>query len=81
MRVFDGLMFLQVRQRKHVPTARVARQPGDQDGGRRADDRDPVGEHGEERRGLLSVFSGAPDTRPTGNRYRNRAPRRPGAVA
>lgn len=65
-----------MRRLKYVPTARVARQPGDQDGGRRADDRDAVGEHGEERRRLLSVFSSAPDTRPTGNRYRARFPRR-----
>lgn len=73
MCVSNGLVFLQVRQLKYVPTARIARQPGDQNGGRRADDRDPAGEHGEERRRLLSVFSSAPDTRPTGNRYRTRA--------
>lgn len=73
MRVQRFDVFLQVRQLKNVPTARIARQPGDQNGGRRADDRDPVGEHGKERYRLLSVFSSAPDTRPTGNRYQTRA--------
>lgn len=51
----------------HVSATRIAHQSGDQNGGRRARDRDQVGEHGKKRRHrLLSFFTSAPNTCLTG---------------